>query len=84
MKPELKLIPIIAGRDILAEAVAEGHRLGLHVEAWFEYGFVGGWTGNQPPGVKGPIFQAHPDWVAKKARRYGNRRQQFLLDDSCS
>ncbi len=62
----IRIDPEYTGRDILAEAIAEGHRLGLHVEAWFEYGFVGGWTGNQPPGVKGPIFQAHPDWVAKK------------------
>lgn len=62
----IKIDPDYTGRDIIAEAVAEGHRLGLHVEAWFEYGFVGGWTGNQPPGVKGPIFQVHPNWVAKK------------------
>lgn len=62
----LRIDPDFINRDILAEAVAEAHRLGLHVEAWFEYGFVGGWTGNQPPGVKGPIFQAHPNWVAKK------------------
>ena len=62
----IKIDPDYSDRDILAEAIAEGHRLGLHVEAWFEYGFVGGWTGNQPPGAKGPIFQVHPDWVAKK------------------
>ncbi|MBZ0199461.1 MAG: family 10 glycosylhydrolase [Ignavibacteriaceae bacterium] len=58
--------PTYTGRDILAEAVSEAHRVGLHVEAWFEYGFVGGWTGNLPPGGKGPIFDSHPDWVAKK------------------
>ncbi|GAB1348402.1 hypothetical protein MASR1M107_06140 [Ignavibacteriales bacterium] len=58
--------PTYQGRDILAEAIAEGHKRGLHVEAWFEYGFVGGWTGNQPPGGKGPIFQNHPDWVARR------------------
>ena len=58
--------PTFQGRDVLAEAIAEGHKRGLHVEAWFEYGFVGGWTGNQPPGGKGPIFNSHPDWVAKK------------------
>ena len=62
----IKVDPDYANRDILAEAIAEGHRLGLHVEAWFEYGFVGGWTGNQPPGIKGPIFQVHPNWVARK------------------
>ncbi|HZW39792.1 MAG TPA: family 10 glycosylhydrolase [Ignavibacteriaceae bacterium] len=58
--------PSYTNRDILAEAVAEGHRAGLHVEAWFEYGFVGGWTGNIPAGTKGPIFNNHPDWVSQK------------------
>ncbi len=58
--------PEYQGRDILAEAVAEAHKHGLHIEAWFEYGFVGGWTGNNPPGGKGAIFVNHPNWVAKK------------------
>jgi uncharacterized lipoprotein YddW (UPF0748 family) len=58
--------PTFEGRDVLAEAIAEGHKRGIHIEAWFEYGFVGGWTGNQPVGVKGPIFVTHPDWVARK------------------
>ena len=62
----VKIDPAYSDRDIIAEAVAEGHKRGLHVEAWFEYGFVGGWTGNQPPGKKGPIFETHPDWVAIK------------------
>jgi uncharacterized lipoprotein YddW (UPF0748 family) len=62
----IKIDPTYSNRDILAEAIAEGHKRGLHVEAWFEYGFVGGWTGNQLPGKKGPIFDPHPDWVAKK------------------
>lgn len=65
-KTGISIDPTYEGRDILAEAIAEGHKHGLHVEAWFEYGFVGGWTGNQPPGGKGPIFNVHPDWVAKK------------------
>ena len=59
--------PTYADRDILAEAIAEGHRVGLRVEAWFEYGFVGGWTGSLPPGgVRGPILDAHPTWTATK------------------
>jgi len=59
--------PTYADRDILAEAIAEGHRVGLRVEAWFEYGFVGGWTGGLPPGgVRGPILDAHPAWTATK------------------
>ena len=51
----IKIDPDYSGRDILAEAIAEGHRLGLHVEAWFEYAFVGGSSGNHL-GVKGPSF----------------------------
>lgn len=60
--------PNYVGRDILAEAIAEGHRRGLSVEAWFEYGFVGGYS-EYFPGTsgKGKIFDAHPDWVAKKS-----------------
>jgi len=62
----ISIDPGYAGRDILAETIAEAHKHGLYVEAWFEYGFVGGWSGNQPAGHKGPIFDVHPDWVAKK------------------
>ncbi len=63
----LLIDPNYATRDILAEAVAEGHRHGLQVMAWFEYGFVGGWTGYLPgTSGKGRIFDAHPDWVAQQ------------------
>lgn len=62
----VEIDPTYAGRDILAETIAEAHKHGIQVEAWFEYGFVGGWTGNIPAGTKGPIFNAHPDWVARK------------------
>ncbi|TGE25813.1 hypothetical protein E5K00_11665 [Hymenobacter aquaticus] len=63
----LRTDPTYADRDILAEAIAEGHRVGLRVEAWFEYGFVAGWTGNLAPGaVRGPILDVHPDWTATK------------------
>jgi uncharacterized lipoprotein YddW (UPF0748 family) len=63
----LLIDPSFTSRDILAEAVAEGHRHGLQVMAWFEYGFVGGWTGYFPgAGGKGKIYDAHPDWVAQQ------------------
>lgn len=63
----LLIDPTYSSRDILAEAVAEGHRNGLQVFAWFEYGFVGGWTGYLPgTSGKGKIFDAHPDWVAQQ------------------
>ncbi|MGE5313894.1 MAG: family 10 glycosylhydrolase [Acidobacteriota bacterium] len=63
----VEIDPAYVGRDVLAEAIAEGHRRGIEVEAWFEYGFVGGYTGYYPgSGGRGKIFDAHPDWVAKK------------------
>jgi uncharacterized lipoprotein YddW (UPF0748 family) len=59
--------PNFTGRDVLQEAVAEAHRVGLHIEAWFEYGFVGGYSGYLPgTSGKGKIFDVHPDWVAKQ------------------
>ncbi|MHB1050421.1 MAG: family 10 glycosylhydrolase [Bacteroidota bacterium] len=59
--------PVYEGRDVLAEAIAEGHRRGLSVEAWFEYGLVGGYNGYYPgTSGKGKIFDVHPEWVAKK------------------
>jgi uncharacterized lipoprotein YddW (UPF0748 family) len=59
--------PSYTGRDILAEAIAEAHKHGLHIEAWFEYGFVGGYEPYYPgTSGKGKIFDAHPDWVAKR------------------
>ncbi|MFZ5517643.1 MAG: family 10 glycosylhydrolase [Candidatus Zhuqueibacterota bacterium] len=51
---------IEAGRDVLAEMIAEGHRAGLHVEAWFEYGFVA------CQGTIEHLYLAHPEWFAKK------------------
>jgi uncharacterized lipoprotein YddW (UPF0748 family) len=63
----ISIDPNYAGRDVLQEAIAEGHRAGLHVEAWFEYGFVGGYSGYLPgTGGKGKIFDLYPHWVAKQ------------------
>lgn len=61
----IRIDPQFNGRDIIAEAIAEGHKHGLHVEVWFEYGFVGGYT-STVSSYKGPIFQNHPDWLARK------------------
>ncbi|MCR4417532.1 MAG: family 10 glycosylhydrolase [Ignavibacteria bacterium] len=59
--------PSYTGRDILAEAIAEAHKHGLHVEAWFEYGFVGGYEPYYPgTSGKGKIFDTYPHWVAKR------------------
>ena len=59
--------PSYTTRDVMAEAIAEGHRVGLHVVAWMEYGFVVGYTGYFPgTSGKGKIFDTHPDWVAQQ------------------
>ena len=63
----LVIDPTYSTRDILAEAVAEGHRNKLQVMAWLEYGFVGGYTGYMPgTSGKGKIFDTHPDWTAQR------------------
>lgn len=63
----LSIDPTFSTRDVMAEAIAEGHRVGLHVVAWMEYGFVGGYTGWFPgTSGKGKIFDTHPDWVAQQ------------------
>ncbi len=46
-------------RDILAEMIVEAHRVGLEVDAWFEAGFNAGTY------TSSPIYQAHPEWLAK-------------------
>lgn len=57
-----------AGRDILAEMIAEGHRAGLEVDAWFEAGFAA-CTGNN-----NDLYQLHPEWFARKQ----NGEQVFI------
>ncbi|GEM_PF-315318 len=55
--------PRAGNRDLLAEAITEAHRRGLEIEAWFEYGFVGGYSGNRPPGSeRGPLLDRNPSW----------------------
>lgn len=56
--------PAYVGRDPLAEFVAEAHRRGIEVEAWFEYGFMFGWSGwyAGPSGI-GPVLTANPSWI---------------------
>lgn len=65
--------PLAGDRDLLGEAVAEGHRHGLEVVAWMEYGFVGWWDGQEYKGAtNGPLFAKHPDWLARNPE--GNER----------
>jgi uncharacterized lipoprotein YddW (UPF0748 family) len=57
--------PGVGGRDVLAEVVEEARLAGIAVMPWFEYGFIGGYSGYFPgPGGKGPIFERHPEWLA--------------------
>ncbi len=58
--------PGFNGRDVLWEAIEEARDAGLTVIPWFEYGFVGGWSGYRPgQDGRGPIFDAHPEWLAR-------------------
>ena len=50
-------------QDTLAELIAEGHRQGLLVIPWFEFGFM------VPP--DSPLAQRHPDWLSQQ--RDGSR-----------
>ena len=56
--------PAYVGRDPLQEFVVEAHRRGIEVEAWFEYGFMFGWSGwYAGANGQGPLLNAHPNWV---------------------
>ncbi len=56
--------PSFLGRDPLQETITEAHRRGIEVEAWFEYGFIGGWSGWYPVAGDGPVIAANPSWAA--------------------
>ncbi|MBC7186175.1 MAG: family 10 glycosylhydrolase [Calditrichaeota bacterium] len=58
-----------AGRDPLQEAIEIGHRFGLEVVAWFEYGLMAHWHPSDSS-ARGPLIAAHPDWLA--IRRNGS------------
>lgn len=47
------------GQDPLTEVIAQGHRRGLSVMPWFEFGFM------VPPSSE--LALAHPDWLTQKA-----------------
>lgn len=58
--------PSYLGRDPLHEFVVEAHLRGIEVEAWFEYGFIFGWSGwFAGPAGTGPVLGANPAWVAR-------------------
>ncbi|WP_297086398.1 glycoside hydrolase family 10 protein [Thermoleptolyngbya sp. C42_A2020_037] len=45
-------------RDMLAEAVQQGHRLGLAVVPWFEFGFMAP--------ADSELARRHPDWLTQR------------------
>jgi uncharacterized lipoprotein YddW (UPF0748 family) len=51
------------GRDPMVEIIEEGHRLGLEVHAWFEYG-LWGWLSYDSTNY-GPILSTRKDWLMK-------------------
>ncbi len=51
---------LVEGRDILQEMIAEGHRAGLEVDAWFEAGFAAAQLDNRD------LYFARPAWFARK------------------
>jgi uncharacterized lipoprotein YddW (UPF0748 family) len=58
--------PAFAGRDVIAECLEAASPLGVACIPWAEYGFVAGYSGYFPgESKKGPIFDRHPDWLAK-------------------
>jgi len=52
-----------SGRDPLQEAIEEGHRLGLEVHVWFEYG-LWNWLSDDSTNV-GPILENRRDWIMR-------------------
>lgn len=53
--------PGLQQRDMLAEAIATGHQLGLRIIPWFEFGLM------LP--ADSPIAQSHPDWISQRRDR---------------
>ncbi|MGL5080987.1 MAG: glycoside hydrolase family 10 protein [Microcoleaceae cyanobacterium] len=49
----------LKGRDPLQEVVEEGHRVGLKIIPWFEYGFASSYMQNG-----GKILNQKPEWAA--------------------
>lgn len=63
--------PGLRGRDLLAEAVAEGHRLGLTVVPWLEFGLMAP--------ADSDLARRHPDWLTQ--RRDGSRIYTYGTHD---
>ena len=53
----------LEGRDVLKEMVTQGHKQGLAVIPWFEFGFMAPAT-TDPAGSE--LAKLHPDWLTQK------------------
>jgi len=51
------------GWDPLKVAIEEGHRIGIKVHAWFEYGLVGGYAYSEETPEPIGIPAKHPEWL---------------------
>lgn len=60
---ELDPEPGLQGRDMLAEAIEQGHQRGLTVMPWFEFGFMAP--------ADSELAKRHPDWLTQ--RRDGSK-----------
>lgn len=59
------LLSLMRGNtDVFAETIAEAHRQGLNVMAWFEYGFMAP--------ANSQIVLRHPDWITQHRDRTEN------------
>jgi uncharacterized lipoprotein YddW (UPF0748 family) len=63
------------GRDPLQESIEIGHRWGLEIVAWFEYGLMAYWSGSDTSDC-GPILTQHPEWRALKKNGSGYVRNE--------
>lgn len=68
-------MPEFIGRDPLQEAIEIGHRWGLEIVAWFEYGLMAYWSGSDTANC-GPILTQHPEWRALKKNGSGYVRNE--------
>ncbi len=53
----------LAGRDLMKEMVGEGHKRGMRVIPWFEFGFMTP-ASSDPAGSD--LAKLHPDWLTTK------------------
>jgi uncharacterized lipoprotein YddW (UPF0748 family) len=59
----VKIDPLFADRDPLAEVIAEARRVGLKVIPWFEYGFASSYNLNG-----GMLLAKKTEWACTRSR----------------